>query len=75
MSDDIWKRDEVDSPCIKVCVVHPTARICTGCYRTMDEIAGWSRLSPDARRTVLADLPSRKSQVTIRRGGRKGRLA
>ncbi|GHE86795.1 DUF1289 domain-containing protein [Aliiroseovarius zhejiangensis] len=75
MSDDIWKRDEVDSPCIKVCVVHPTARICTGCYRTMDEIAGWSRLSPDARRAVLADLPGRKSQVATRRGGRKGRLA
>ncbi|MCK8483769.1 DUF1289 domain-containing protein [Aliiroseovarius sp. S2029] len=75
MSDDIWKRDEVDSPCIKICVVHPTARICTGCYRTTDEIAGWSRLSPDARRAVLADLPSRQPQVTTRRGGRKGRLA
>ena len=56
MSDDIWKRDEVESPCINICVVHPAARICTGCYRSIDEIAHWSRLSPDARRAVLSEL-------------------
>ncbi|MGB0912259.1 MAG: DUF1289 domain-containing protein, partial [Phaeobacter italicus] len=38
MSQDVWKRDEVQSPCIQICVVHPEARICTGCYRSIDEI-------------------------------------
>ncbi|SEW21440.1 hypothetical protein SAMN05444851_2187 [Aliiroseovarius sediminilitoris] len=75
MSDDIWKRDEVESPCINICVVHPAARICTGCYRSIDEIAHWSRLSPDARRAVLSELPGRKTQLSKRRGGRKSRLS
>ncbi|MCK8462635.1 DUF1289 domain-containing protein [Aliiroseovarius sp. S1339] len=75
MTDDIWKRDEVESPCVNVCVVHPVARICTGCFRTIEEIGGWSRLSPAARRAVMIDLPDRKNLLTKRRGGRKARLA
>lgn len=74
MSDDIWRRDEVESPCIKVCVIHPEARLCTGCLRSIEEITVWSRLSVDARRAVLDDLPSRQGQITKRRGGRAARL-
>lgn len=73
MSDDIWQRDEIESPCIKICMIHPDARICVGCHRTPDEIAIWSRLSPEARRAVMDDLPARKSQLPGRRGGRAGR--
>ncbi|MHA6268090.1 DUF1289 domain-containing protein [Aliiroseovarius sp. CAU 1755] len=75
MADELWKRDEVESPCVKICVVHPTARICTGCLRSIEEIGIWSRLSPAARRAVMADLPARKELLTKRRGGRKARLA
>lgn len=73
-ADDIWRRDEVESPCIKVCVVHPAARLCVGCLRTLDEIAGWSRMTPEARRTVMARLPARAPLIQQRRGGRAGRL-
>ena len=38
MSDDVWKRNEIESPCVKVCVLQPETRICFGCYRTGDEI-------------------------------------
>ena len=31
MSDEIWARQEVDSPCIKICVIHPEERLCVGC--------------------------------------------
>ncbi|MCI2393360.1 DUF1289 domain-containing protein [Aliiroseovarius sediminis] len=75
MADDIWNRDEIDSPCINICVVHPEARICTGCYRSIDEITAWSRLSPEVRRTIMNDLPARKTMLTKRRGGRKARIA
>jgi predicted Fe-S protein YdhL (DUF1289 family) len=75
MNDDVWKRDEVESPCIKICVVHPEARICTGCYRSIDEISRWSRMGPDERRAVIADLPDRVSKLRKRRGGRAARLA
>ena len=47
MSDDVWKRDEVHSPCIKICVIHPEARLCTGCLRSIDEIATWSQMTND----------------------------
>ena len=59
MSDEVWKRDEVQSPCVKICVVHPEERLCVGCYRSIDEIARWSRMTDDERRAVLADLPAR----------------
>lgn len=74
MNDDIWKRDEVESPCIKVCVVHPETRLCTGCLRSIDEIASWSRMTMPERRAVLAELPDRGQALKRRRGGRAARL-
>jgi predicted Fe-S protein YdhL (DUF1289 family) len=73
MTDEIWKRDEVESPCVKTCVVHPEARLCIGCLRSIDEITAWSRMSPEARRAVMAELPGRAGQLTKRRGGRAAR--
>ena len=74
MSDDIWARAETDSPCTKICVIHPEERLCVGCYRSIEEIAGWSRLTPSERRTIIADLPDRAPRLAKRRGGRMGRL-
>jgi predicted Fe-S protein YdhL (DUF1289 family) len=75
VKDEIWKRDEVASPCVKLCVVHPEARLCVGCLRSIDEISGWSRMSHADRAAVIADLPSRAPQIAKRRGGRMARLA
>ena len=76
MSDDeVWRRSEIASPCIRVCVVHPEARICTGCHRTIDEITRWSRMSADERDAIIAALPERQSWLRVRRGGRAARLA
>jgi uncharacterized protein len=74
VSDDIWKRNEIESPCVKLCVVHPEARICVGCLRSIDEITQWSRLSPEARDKVMQDLPARAPLIARRRGGRSARL-
>lgn len=73
MSDQIWKRDEIESPCIKICVVHPVERICTGCYRSIDEIGAWSKMSPEVRASIMQDLPERAALLKKRRGGRAGR--
>jgi predicted Fe-S protein YdhL (DUF1289 family) len=75
VSDDIWKRDEIDSPCVSVCVVHPDAGICIGCYRRPAEIARWSVMTPEERRQVLDDLPGRTSLLRNRRRGRAARIA
>jgi predicted Fe-S protein YdhL (DUF1289 family) len=74
MNDEIWARQEVDSPCVKICVIHPEERLCVGCYRSIDEIATWSRMTPEERRAIMADLPSRAPKLAKRRGGRMGRL-
>jgi predicted Fe-S protein YdhL (DUF1289 family) len=73
VSDDVWKRDEVESPCVKVCVIEPASGLCVGCYRTAGEIAAWSGLAPAERRAIMAALPARAPQVARRRGGRAGR--
>jgi predicted Fe-S protein YdhL (DUF1289 family) len=72
--DDLWKRDEVQSPCVKICVVHPVERICTGCLRSIDEIAAWSRMSNEERRDIMDALPARAPRLQKRRGGRSARV-
>lgn len=71
---EVWQREEIESPCVKVCVIHPEAGICLGCHRTRDEVALWSRLTREERRQIMATLPDRKSLLPGRRGGREGRL-
>lgn len=73
MVDEIWRRDEVESPCVNICVVHPETRLCTGCARSMDEIARWSRMSAAERQQIMAELPSRSAAPKGRRGGRARR--
>ena len=74
MTDDIWHRAEIASPCIKLCVIHPAERLCTGCFRSIDEITVWSRLSHAERAAVMADLPGRAPRLQKRRGGRSARV-
>lgn len=73
-TDKVWKRDEIESPCIKLCVIHPEERICTGCYRSIEEITGWARKTPEERRAIMEELPSRAPRLKKRRGGRAARL-
>ena len=42
--------DYVPSPCISVCVMDADGVLCTGCFRTLDEIAAWGMLDADAKR-------------------------
>ena len=73
-TDHIWSRAEIESPCIKICVIEPKSRLCTGCLRTIDEIGAWSQMTHEARTQVMDDLPARAGQITQRRGGRAARL-
>ena len=58
--------EQVPSPCISVCVMDPDGTFCLGCFRTLDEIAAWSTLDPDAKRRVLALLPAREASRRLR---------
>jgi len=60
-------KDEVASPCIEVCIVSPTRQLCIGCFRTIDEIAAWSRMSNDQKREVLRKIEERRRAESSRR--------
>lgn len=53
---------EVPSPCIQVCRMDPRTSLCEGCYRTIDEIAGWSALSGEEKRAVWNELARRRGE-------------
>ena len=72
--DNLWVRKEIDSPCLKLCSIHPTERICVGCYRSMEEIGAWSSLSSKVRLEIMSELPSRASRIQKRRGGRSPKV-
>jgi predicted Fe-S protein YdhL (DUF1289 family) len=49
----------METPCVKTCVLDPGSGLCSGCGRTLDEIAAWGGLSEEDRRRILAELPAR----------------
>ncbi len=51
---------EVASPCINVCNLDPHTGWCTGCRRTLDEIAAWGTLDDAQKREVWRQLPQRR---------------
>ena len=75
LSSEVWTRDEIQSPCIKICVIHPSERLCTGCHRTIEEISSWSRLPSEQRNQIINELPKRAFRLKKRRGGRTARVA
>ena len=50
----------VASPCIGVCRMDEASGLCTGCLRTLDEIALWSVLDDDDKRFVWEALAQRR---------------
>jgi len=42
----------VPSPCMSVCKMDAERRYCTGCLRTIPEIAGWSKMDDGAKRDI-----------------------
>jgi len=52
--------EDIVSPCISVCRLSATAKLCEGCWRTRNEIAGWRHMSNDEKRAVLGLLHDRR---------------
>ena len=51
----------IESPCINVCVLDTATGYCTGCLRSLDEIAGWGTFSDAERRAVWDALAERRA--------------
>jgi uncharacterized protein len=53
-------KQPVASPCISVCELHEGTGWCSGCLRTLDEIAAWSALDDTGKRAVWVELGRRR---------------
>lgn len=54
---------EVPSPCISVCQIHAVTGMCTGCYRSLSEIANWSHADGDEKRRIWRAITERISLI------------
>ena len=55
----------VTSPCVSVCAIDEATGLCAGCLRTLDEIAAWSLLDDDARRSVWHAIGERRRAAAV----------
>jgi len=53
----------IATPCVQVCIVDGASGLCLGCFRTLAEIGGWSRLTSEERQRIMADLPARRTLI------------
>jgi uncharacterized protein len=55
----------IPSPCRNICVVK--RRLCTGCGRTLDEIAAWPTAADPQRRAIVAQARARLAAGAAKR--------
>lgn len=53
----------VPSPCISICSMDKASGLCSGCLRTLDEIAAWSTLDEPAKHAIRQRLSARRAQA------------
>ena len=52
----------VPSPCVSICRMNDRSGLCEGCWRTLQEIAAWSTLGDEDKRTVWRLIEQRKAE-------------
>lgn len=55
-----YPQHSVPSPCIGVCKMDEATGWCAGCFRTLDELSGWSRASDAAKLAVWSLVEQRQ---------------
>ncbi|MFI4988728.1 MAG: DUF1289 domain-containing protein [Alphaproteobacteria bacterium] len=58
------------SPCIGICRLDAASGLCTGCRRTIAEIAAWPGLQPCERTAILGRLAGRAGKAAPAGGER-----
>lgn len=55
----------IPTPCINVCRMSPDTGLCEGCFRTLDEIARWSRQDDEGKRRILSAVTKRRETLGV----------
>lgn len=53
----------IASPCINICRMSATTGLCEGCFRSLDEIARWSRHDDAEKRRILELVAQRRAAL------------
>ena len=51
---------QIPSPCVGVCQINASTKYCLGCWRTLIEVAHWSRYSNDEKESLMEELTERQ---------------
>jgi uncharacterized protein len=60
------KENRTGSPCIRVCILDSQSKLCSGCFRTSEEIGKWLSFTEEERSQVLSKLKERRYQYEQR---------
>lgn len=60
---DAQRQIGVEPPCIGACSINPESQICGGCYRHMDEIIFWSRMTEAERERAMENMRQRRQDA------------
>jgi uncharacterized protein len=55
----------VPSPCVGVCKMSPDSGWCTGCWRSLDEIAQWGRMADAGKLRVWQQIEARQRNAGL----------
>ena len=66
---------QIPSPCVGVCQINASTKYCLGCWRTLKEVAHWSRYSNDEKEILITELAERQKSLgsNKRRATRRSR--
>jgi predicted Fe-S protein YdhL (DUF1289 family) len=53
----------IESPCINACQMSADKAVCTGCHRSLAEIANWRHLTDAEKLRVIAVAQERRDTV------------
>ena len=54
---------KIPSPCVGVCQINASTKYCLGCWRTLKEVANWSRYSNDEKEILMTELAERQKRL------------
>ncbi|WP_169741416.1 DUF1289 domain-containing protein [Endozoicomonas numazuensis] len=54
----------VESPCIRQCALNED-QVCTGCFRSRNEIARWSRASQEEQKEIVVNATKRSEMRSL----------
>ena len=56
------KIKEIISPCVGVCQYN-NEEVCSGCFRTAEEISQWTTISDSEREKIMSQLDARMEKL------------